>query len=141
MEADRDSRDVTKLQDLVLTSALTGQPLPGTGTIMVPELAQIVARERVFVLDENLSPSIARHIGSKSLVIVDRSQLAQPAGTGGDIMYLSFGPVELRGDLALVRLDVSVQGTIGSRSLGGAVFEFERTQGQWVAKPPNTFAT
>jgi hypothetical protein len=141
MDDERESRDVAELQQIVLTSALAGEPLPGGATIMLPELAQIVARDRIYVLDENLSASIAHHNWPKPVQIVNRSWLAQPAASEGDVMYLSFAPVELHGDSAVVRLDVGIERSTGPTTLGGVVIEFQRTPNQWVANPPRTFAT
>ena len=140
MAADSDPRDVAELQDLVLTSALTGDPLPGGATVTLPELAQVSAMDHIYLLDENLSASVAARHSSQPFQVIDRSCLAHTAGTAGDVMYLSFAPVEVRGDQAVVRLDVNAERSTGPVALGGVVVRFHRTGDGWLASPPATFA-
>ena len=91
-------KELARAQQALLTSALTGEALPGGGPIRFADTAFVLRHESIYLVDENVSPGVSGRGLPKPLKILSRSELAREAGAQGDLAYLHFQPPRAEAD-------------------------------------------
>ena len=140
------AKDVSHVQKLVLSALLGSEPRPELRALLGnPEIMTAVSGPITYLLSENLGDSVADAFKQTSLRIVDHSELMKTALETGDTPYLYFGPAEDHGDRIRLSVNAGMARSVHSGAimpLGGAVLEFQRSDGGWtVSSPPSQFAT
>jgi hypothetical protein len=136
--------EVAALQEQVLRSLLSGEPLPGGPALTLPDLAFVTARDAVLLLDEHLQGPLTLATG-KPLQLVGRAELRAVHARGGTTAYLQFDPPSLasravtgksdRVELTL-RARLVTDTTQGELGLSAVQVAFERLGSGWVAQAP-----
>jgi len=129
-------RDLRELQQMVLRSALAGEPLPGTGeAVRLPDLQFVTHDGKVLLSDEDLSgrPSVSG--AGTPLRIISSSTIAREAKSAQDLAYLRFQPVQVDEEGVSVTLSGEMAASPGRRSLGlsSVRVKFRKVDGQWEA--------
>jgi hypothetical protein len=129
-------RDLRQLQQMVLRSALAGEPLPGTGeAIRLPDLQFVTRDGKVLLSDKDLSgrPSVSG--AGTPLRIISSSTIAREAKSAGDLAYLRFQPAQVDDDGVSVTLSGEMAASSGRRSLGlsSVRLRFRKVDGKWEA--------
>ena len=140
------TKDVGHVQKLVLGALLGAEPrLELRSLLENPEMMAAVSGPVTYLLSENLGESVADAFKETPLRIVDHSELMQTARDTGDTPYLYFGPAEDHGDRIRLSVNAGMARNVHSGAimpLGGAVLEFQRSDGGWImVSPPSQFAT
>jgi len=130
-------RDVRELQETLLKSVLTGEPLPGSvGSVNLPDLSFITRQPQVLLSDANISGPLKVPGLNKPLRTVSVDALRERSRTEGDLAYLQFEPPEIDDDSVRLTLAGQVASADPRRAplgLSAVRVRFRKTGDQWEA--------
>lgn len=137
--------DVGKLQELIVKSIVTGEPLPGgTAPVTFPDVS-FLQRQATVVIDIANFAGKVESVGGKSVRIASLQRIRADARAQGDVTYLHFEPAVVEGD----EIGVTVQGKIasgdpqrGTGNLSHIQMRFRKRGRAWeLVEPPSYLAS
>lgn len=134
------ARAVRELQQLVLESILTGQPLPGGGPVSFPDQAFLDRQAAVFIEDANVKGKLSVG-GSKPVRVVSADAIQKEAESAGELTYLRFDPPRIAGEEVSLTLHGKIAaGNARTAGLSTVEVKFRRTADGWEVVDNPTYS-
>ena len=133
--------DVGTLQELIVKSIVTGEPLPGgTAPVTFPD-ASFLQRQATVVIDAANFVGKFGSVGGKPVSIASLQSISTDARTQGEVAYLHFEPAVLDGDeIALTVQGKIVSGERGAGNLSHIQLRFRRQGRAWELIGPPSYS-
>jgi hypothetical protein len=133
--ADVSQREIGQLQQNLLRSVLTGQPLPGsTRPINFPDLSFVLRQPTILVNNANLATPLAMQEHPKPMRIVSQRDIDLEAQSQGDVTFFQFQPPKVSENEVELTLEARIarrppeKGMLGLSNLH---VKFRKLAGKW----------